>query len=302
VSDRAGGAVITWTDGRAGNYPHVFAQRIGPTGAPQWTPNGIALCDANGGQDSPAIVTDGAHGALVVWLDHRFGSNVAIFGRRIDAAGDTLWQTYGNLICVDSGTRTGQRLLADGSGGAIVTWQDNRHGGADVYAQRVIGDGSVRWAPPGIALCAAPGDQTSPAIATDGRGGAIAAWNDARVSASQVHVYAVRVDSTGGAASNTGVTGGVVPRFRILTAAPNPAHGGVRVAFALPAAAVVSADVFDLDGRRVRSFATRVFAPGTQSLEWDSRDAAGDLVPAGLYFVRVQAGGAEGRCRVVITR
>jgi hypothetical protein len=302
LSDRAGGAIVTWTDGRAGNYPHIFAQRIGSAGAPQWTLNGIALCDANGGQDSPAIVTDGGHGALVVWLDHRYGSSVAIFGRRIDAAGDTLWQTYGNPICVESGTRSGQRLLADGAGGAIVAWQDGRNGRADVYAQRVAGDGRLHWTPSGIALCAAPGDQTSPAIATDGRSGAIVAWNDARVSASQVHVYAVRVDSAGGAASNVGVNAGVVPRFRMLSAAPNPAHDGVRMAFALPAAAVVSADVFDLGGRRVRSLGARLLAPGTQSLEWDSRDNAGAAVPAGLYFVRVRAGGAEGRCHVVITR
>lgn len=302
VSDQAGGAVIAWTDGRAGNYTHIWAQRIGPSGVSQWTPNGVSLCLANGGQDSPAIVADGAHGALVAWIDHRFAPNVNLFARRIDASGDTLWQTNGVPLSIDSGARASQRLVADGQGGAIATWQDDRLGAWDIYAQRLAGDGTLRWPSTGVVLSAAPGDQTSPAIASDGHGGALVAWNDGRVSIAEDHVYAGRVDSTGGAASNVGVPGASPARFRLIAAVPNPTHEGVRVAFELPAAAEVGADVFDLGGRRVRSLADRAFGPGIQNLVWDGRDAAGTRVRDGLYFVRVRSAGAEGRCRVVIAR
>jgi FlgD Ig-like domain len=302
ASDEAGGAIITWTDSRAGNSTHIWAQRIGPDGSPMWTPNGISLCSADGGQDSPAIVADGAHGALVAWLDHRFAPGVAIFSRRIDASGDTLWQAYGVPLCALLGTRSGLRLLGDHAGGAIVTWQDDRGGAWDIYAQRVTGDGVVHWGGYGTVLCGAAGNQTLPEIATDGRGGALVAWNDARVSASSAHIYAGRVDSVGVVANNVGVAHGGPRSFHLLAPAPNPAHGGVHVAFELPAAAGVSAEVFDLAGRRVRSLASRTLPAGIQSLEWDARDATGRPVPDGLYLVRVRAAGAEGRCRVVVTR
>lgn len=58
--------------------------------------------------------------------------------------------------------------------------------------------------------------------------------------------------------------------------------------------AELDAAVFDLAGRRVRSLLARSVANGIydaariKDLAWDGRDAAGNLVPPGVYIVRVQ--------------
>ena len=61
-------------------------------------------------------------------------------------------------------------------------------------------------------------------------------------------------------------------------------------------------DIFDLQGRRVVTLADRGFAPGTQVLPWNGRDAAGARVARGLYFVRVVSSGRTSGARVLIDR
>ena len=53
----------------------------------------------------------------------------------------------------------------------------------------------------------------------------------------------------------------------------------------------VEADIFDLAGRRVRLLGEqRNVSAGTYSIPWDGRDEAGNLVPPGLYALRLRLG------------
>jgi len=94
-----------------------------------------------------------------------------------------------------------------------------------------------------------------------------------------------------------------------LRAEPNPIRvgssgsSGTTLRFDLvdrAGAASVTAELFDTGGRRVRLLRAGVLASGTRSLRWDGRDDAGARVPAGVYFVRVKTGKAEGATRVVV--
>lgn len=82
---------------------------------------------------------------------------------------------------------------------------------------------------------------------------------------------------------------------------PNPARGaGVAMRLTLAARAAIDADVYDLQGRRVRTLAHGAHDAGTVALAWDLRDDGGHAVAAGLYLVRVagSAGAAEVKCVV----
>src|ERR1043166_4265878 len=126
VSDGAGGAIVTWYDGRSGNnYIIIYAQRLNAAGVPQWTADGVALCSVAGalfsdGDPGPAMVSDGAGGAIVTWSDGRSG-NGDIYAQRVSAAGVPQW------------TADGVAMVSDGAGGAIVTWSDGRSGNGDIY-------------------------------------------------------------------------------------------------------------------------------------------------------------------------
>jgi len=87
--------------------------------------------------------------------------------------------------------------------------------------------------------------------------------------------------------------------FALLPLAPNPFTTASVVTFALPRAAHVRAEVFDLSGHRVKGLLDATRPAGEHRLAWQGDDDAGRPAPAGVYFVRVRAGDNESTRRVV---
>jgi hypothetical protein len=193
ISDGAGGAIVTWYDGRNGNYD-IYAQRMSASGAVQWTANGVAICTATLAQDSPTITSDGAGGALVAWSDNRSGVS-DIYAQSVNASGAVQWTIDGVALCAAPGNQYNPTIVSDGAGGAIVTWRDQRAGAYDIYAQRVNASGAAQWTTDGVALCTARYDQQYPRIVSDGVGGAIVTWFDLRSGINDI--YAQRVNASG---------------------------------------------------------------------------------------------------------
>ena len=135
VSDGFGGAIVAWQDNHPGNYD-VYAQRVNSSGAPQWTAGGVALSVQPGDQAGAIPVSDGAGGVIVTWQDSRNGNN-DVFAQRVNAAGATQWAANGIPVCTAANDQLAPMTIADGSGGAIVAWYDNRGASADIYAQRI---------------------------------------------------------------------------------------------------------------------------------------------------------------------
>jgi hypothetical protein len=117
-----------------------------------WPADGLLLCGASDRQDAPRAVPDGSGGAIVAWADARSGS-ACIYGVRILGTGLLAndWTTGGKALAQSQGMMTGPTMLAD-AGGAFLAWTDTRSGAADIYVQRVNGDGTVApgYGPPSI--------------------------------------------------------------------------------------------------------------------------------------------------------
>jgi hypothetical protein len=197
TSDGAGGAIVAWTDWRSGGTTaDLFAQRVSGSGAVLWTPDGVPLSAAADAQEEPAIVSDGANGAIVVWQDRRDGITYDVYAQRVDATGAVVWATGGIAAGSAAGNQWHPALVADGVGGAIAVWQDTRDGlGYQTWAQRVDATGAAQWNPAGVLVCGASDEQGVPFATTDGAGGLVVAWTDAR-SFQQV-AYAQRVSASG---------------------------------------------------------------------------------------------------------
>jgi len=144
VTDNNGGAIITWYDYRSGNYD-IYAQRINASGVVQWTADGVPISTAANSQERPAIVSDGSGGAIVTWYDYRSGTYSDIYAQRIDANGNVLWTTNGMAISTAANNQYYPQIVSDGSGGAIITWEDYRSGNWDIYGQRIDANGNVLW-------------------------------------------------------------------------------------------------------------------------------------------------------------
>jgi hypothetical protein len=197
VSDGAGGAIIAWADNRNGPWVDIYAQRINASGAVQWTANGVPICTLmyfGFTPRIPQIVSDGAGGAIIVWNDPRSGAD-DIYAQRINASGVVQWTTDGVAICTTSGAQSQPTITADGSGGAIIAWQDFRNGShLDIYAQRINASGAVQWTANGIGVSTATGNQSSPQI-LESVASVIIAWDDGR--SGNTDIYAQKVSTTG---------------------------------------------------------------------------------------------------------
>jgi hypothetical protein len=183
VGDGSGGAIVVWEDFRTGASV-VYAQHVLASGTvdPGWPVNGSALYTSGFEVNGPRAVADGAGGAVVAWMDYRNG-NQDIYAQRVLASGavDPAWPADGRALCTAPNDQWWPRMVADGAGGAIVTWQDYR-GDGDIYAQRVLADGTfgLAWPVDGLSVCTAVNGQFTPTIVGDGAGGAIVTWSDFR--------------------------------------------------------------------------------------------------------------------------
>jgi hypothetical protein len=187
ISDGGTGTIVAWFGGTGTD---IFASRILADGttAPGWPVAApLVVCGAPGLQEQPVLVSDLAGGALIFWEDARLGSDYDIYGQHLNGAGQIVsggssrWIADGISISGAPNEQRNPMAVSDGSGGAIVVWQDNRNGtDYDIYAQHVDGSGSLRWMQAGVPVCTATDAQVDPTIISDGSGGAYIAWEDHR--------------------------------------------------------------------------------------------------------------------------
>jgi hypothetical protein len=106
------------------------------------------------------------------------------------------WRNDSVAVSNSTDTQYSQQIISDGSGGAIITWDDYRNGDDDIYTQRIDSNGNPLWTLNGVAVATSAGGQFSPQIISDSSGGAIITWGDYR-SGANGDIYAQRVDSSG---------------------------------------------------------------------------------------------------------
>lgn len=219
TSDGTGGAIISWSDFRDNATYAVYTQRINSTGTAQWTADGVVLGIDIGAENTPAIASDGASGAIVAWHSDIDGDN-DIYAQRINSSGVTQWPGGGISVCTAAQNQSYPQITPDGSGGAVVAWQDLRNTitfiDEDIYAQRLNASGVAQWAANGVVLCAQTGASTQPQIVSDGAGGAVVVWTDDRLMdynlfAQRVNVAGVVLWTTDGAALSLGTSGQTGP-------------------------------------------------------------------------------------------
>jgi len=108
-----GGTIITWEDSR-GVDKDIYIQYLDASGQNQWKLNGIAACGEEGDQEKPQIVSDGAGGAIIAWIDKRGENQGKIYAQRVDASGVFLWGNNGTPVCARAGEKYKLRVVAAG--------------------------------------------------------------------------------------------------------------------------------------------------------------------------------------------
>ena len=197
--DGQGGAFIAWTQrtivGGADNT--IWTQHINANGLLQWGDGVVPVPfdpTANGYyQNDPIICSDGTGGLIVAFLYFRAANGNDLYVQRVK--GTPLWASDGVPVCAVGGNQGVPVMAADGLGGAIIAWPDDRQiTTREVYSNRVDGSGTLLW--PGGIVSSAGGKQDNPALLSLGNGSAIIVWEDYR-GGSTSDIYAQLYNASG---------------------------------------------------------------------------------------------------------
>jgi hypothetical protein len=197
ISDNGGGFIVAWQDQRNGGSSDIFAQKVNANGSLLWGVEGTTVCALNYEHSAPAVTGDGNGGAIIAWQDDSNGSDYDVYVQRLNADGVAQWATDGMPVCRAADGQTNPFIINDGSGGAIVAWEDYRSGNYDIYAQRLDADGGALWTEDGIAVCNADDDQYGQVLISDVGNGAIITWDAYDSVNSCQNIIAQRIDRNG---------------------------------------------------------------------------------------------------------
>lgn len=278
IPDGAGGAILAWEDGRSGpgtyqpdSLMDIYAQRVTSSGAIAlgWPAAGLAVCALDRAQLGPTAITDGAHGAIVIWSDWR-DPNPDLYAAKITSDG-----TVPTLLALVS---------AEAEPGHVrLRWFSPDGTGLGVALERQSSGDSWRQ----IALLSADGT------------GAIT-FDDTDVAPGQRYGYRLKV-SMAGAEEYLGEVWVDVPAVQRLSLAPprpNPTSGGLVVSLTLPSSAPATVEVVDVAGRRIARQEVGTLGPGRHLIDL----ARGTAIPAGIYSIRLTQAGQSVFAKATVVR
>lgn len=202
VSDGAGGAIVAWNDFRNRLlYPEdnsigrndIYAARLNGAGQHLWDPAGVPVATGynslpsrvspRGGPNKLNMISDGQGGAILGWLDLRnretsVHSKWDLYAQRLNAAGEPVWGSAGTPVVAAEGKQDAPTLVADGDGGALVAWQDDRSGNFDIFIQHLKANGALRWENQGVWVHSGNKDQVNPFMIHLGGNRLAISWNE----------------------------------------------------------------------------------------------------------------------------
>ncbi len=202
VPDGAGGALVAWIDNRTG-AGQIYVTRVLTDGvvAPGWPGGGLRVASTSASQSSLDVISDGAGGAYLAWLDYRNGANADVYVTRVTGAGAIAsgWASTGKRITTSSEQDLNPLLASDGGTGCFVTWGHQLTGfDWDIYTTRLTSAGATHpsFTPGVLSVCYSSGIQDLSSVAADGAGNLLVAWRDERFDPNG-DAYVQKVRGTG---------------------------------------------------------------------------------------------------------
>ncbi len=266
-----GNFLVAWEDYRSASATRIYGAWVAPD-AGVMDPGGFPISGTEGESFFPHAASDGAR-FIVTW-DHFSGRSLEGDGQlaRVSAAGGVLDVPPLTLAPpAVTASRHSEPAVARGSGGYLLVWRDPRNGSLDIYATRILEDGTV-LDPDGILISGAPLDQIAPMVASDGRD-YLVVWQDFRNNL-DFDIYGARVTGDGqvldpgGLPIATGAGGQSSPS--VSFEGPNYlvlwSNGNILGARIAPAGGVLPPGPFQISSSGLFHTRPRIASSGTESL------------------------------------
>jgi hypothetical protein len=222
ISDSSGGAIVSWPDSSQDQFrPTSHVARLDSQGSLVWQRDFVYFSQ---------LISDG-EGGVIIAFDYSIGDIVVpgsevdnLLLVKIDSQGSYSWGLQGVSVQRHGYQGNGLQIVGDGSGGAIVSWQEIERLSSPTpgqptqsayrqFAQRIDSSGRLTWAD-NVLYYTAPENSWVEAIQAvgDGRGGVLAGWFQATDIAANGEgqpgqiwdIVAQKVDSDGEVAWQSG--------------------------------------------------------------------------------------------------
>jgi hypothetical protein len=273
------------------------------------SPNGSFTPAANpattsGASGTPDMAFSGQK-YLFVWRNNSLANaNNYIAGRIMNANGTF---ATGNFTIAEAPGRQLSPVAGWDGTDFVVAWDDQRNQGAffdertDIYAARVSEAGTV-LDPAGFPVYAGPQGDATAAILSRPDGVSFVA--SARFqTAAPFDTYRIGITALGLEAAVAGVGTPGMPIVALGQNLPNPFNAHTNIDYSLESAQSIRLSVYDMNGRTVRTLMRDVIVPaGRHAVAWDGRADDGRVVPSGVYFSRLEAGGRTALGRMALIR
>jgi len=142
--DSDGNAIVVWQDERvAFDEDDIYAQKLNTNGVAQWGSSDKIVNEETFDviRAYPHVDVDPSGYAVAAWWDERHGAaNCSIYAQRLNPDGERQWDSSDVRVNQDTGSydREYVAVAIDNDNCAIITWDDERGGENDVYAQKLF--------------------------------------------------------------------------------------------------------------------------------------------------------------------
>jgi len=115
---------------------------------------------------------------------------------------------------------------------------------------------------------------------------------DSKVRTGKDYNYAVEAITRQGEVISSQEVAVVLPyyNFKLLNNFPNPFNPATTIAYELPERSKVVLQVFDINGKLVRTLINSLVEEGYGEVVWNGKDQSGRSVSSGVYFYKLRAG------------
>lgn len=171
ASDGSGSSYVVW---QTCDVPHC--QRLEADGSVAWALGARPVRSHGPICAVPRIVSSSMGSAIAIWPQAWPGQSGDIFAQGLSPAGDMQWTSDGVAVTAAPDWQWDPDAVSDGMGGAYVVWRDER---LELRVQHLGAGGALLFGASGVLLSDVPA-RGAPVIDSDGQGGMVAAWMDAR--------------------------------------------------------------------------------------------------------------------------
>ncbi|MCK4549115.1 MAG: T9SS type A sorting domain-containing protein, partial [Candidatus Krumholzibacteria bacterium] len=176
------------------SWPGIQFARVDDSGVVRW--RSAVSASPEVAYYTATTISPCSGGALLVWGE--WDGHEIIYANKIDTSGaelwcypEYMWPLRYRKIATSSFSQSSAQVIADGSGGAIVTWRENN----GLFARRLDAEGDTLWTPYANPVCSVGAGKEYIQLVGDGSGGAIITWQEKR--GSDLDIYAQSIDSNG---------------------------------------------------------------------------------------------------------